>query len=213
MEMGPNPRITHITHSVEEGSTTNKHHVIVVDHKIDIDMGRGKREIKRIEEAASRQMTFTKRRRGLFKKAGELALLCDANVAVIVFSESGKLFEYSSSNMQMILNKYLNHVRETGNGVPLEFDSHVSDSEIEELKQKCEDLKCMERQMSGDDIEGLHLEDLKYLQEKLASGLKQIRLKKCEIIQKQMDEIQKKALQLMEEHEKLQHQVLWSPIL
>jgi len=60
-------------------------------------MGRGKIEIKRIENANSRQVTFSKRRAGLLKKAHELSVLCDAEVAVIVFSKSGKLFEFSST--------------------------------------------------------------------------------------------------------------------
>jgi len=60
-------------------------------------MGRGKIEIKRIDNASSRQVTFSKRRTGLFKKAQELSILCDSEVAVIVFSNTGKLFEFSSS--------------------------------------------------------------------------------------------------------------------
>lgn len=60
-------------------------------------MGRGKIEIKKIENANTRQVTFSKRRVGLLKKAKELAILCDAEVAVIVFSSTGKLFEFSSA--------------------------------------------------------------------------------------------------------------------
>jgi len=60
-------------------------------------MGRGKIEIKKIENATSRQVTFSKRRGGLLKKAHELAVLCDAEVALIVFSSTGKLFEFASS--------------------------------------------------------------------------------------------------------------------
>jgi len=59
-------------------------------------MVRGKTELKRIENATSRQVTFSKRRKGLLKKAEELAVLCDVDVGVIVFSERGKLFDYSS---------------------------------------------------------------------------------------------------------------------
>uniref|UniRef100_K3Y0D0 MADS-box domain-containing protein n=1 Tax=Setaria italica TaxID=4555 RepID=K3Y0D0_SETIT len=55
------------------------------------------REIRRIENAAARQVTFSKRRRGLFKKAEELAVLCDADVALIVFSATGKLSQFASS--------------------------------------------------------------------------------------------------------------------
>lgn len=60
-------------------------------------MGRGRIEIKKIENVNSRQVTFSKRRNGLFKKAGELSILCDAEVAVIVFSNTGKLYQFSST--------------------------------------------------------------------------------------------------------------------
>jgi len=58
---------------------------------------RGRVELRRIEDKASRQVRFSKRRSGLFKKAFELALLCDAEVALLVFSPAGKLYEYSST--------------------------------------------------------------------------------------------------------------------
>ncbi|KAF5765790.1 putative transcription factor MADS-type1 family [Helianthus annuus] len=62
-------------------------------------MVRGKVELKRIENTTSRQVTFTKRRNGLLKKAYELSVLCDAEVAMIIFSQKGKLYDFSSSNM------------------------------------------------------------------------------------------------------------------
>lgn len=60
-------------------------------------MAREKIQIRKIDNATARQVTFSKRRRGLFKKAEELSVLCDADVALIIFSSTGKLFEYSSS--------------------------------------------------------------------------------------------------------------------
>jgi hypothetical protein len=69
-----------------------------VDPPIELEvMGRGKIEIKKIENPTSRQVTFSKRRGGLLKKAHELAVLCDAEVALIIFSSTGKLFEFASS--------------------------------------------------------------------------------------------------------------------
>ncbi|KAI3982522.1 hypothetical protein MKX01_031261 [Papaver californicum] len=59
-------------------------------------MVRGKTEMRRIENATSRQVTFSKRRNGLMKKAFELSVLCEAEVALIVFSPRGKLYEFSS---------------------------------------------------------------------------------------------------------------------
>jgi hypothetical protein len=60
-------------------------------------MGRGRVELKRIENKINRQVTFSKRRNGLLKKAYELSVLCDAEVALIVFSSCGKLFEFGSA--------------------------------------------------------------------------------------------------------------------
>ena len=60
-------------------------------------MGRGRIEIKRIENNTSRQVTFCKRRNGLLKKAYELSVLCDADVALIVFSSRGRLYEYANN--------------------------------------------------------------------------------------------------------------------
>ncbi|KAG7969657.1 hypothetical protein I3843_07G042200 [Carya illinoinensis] len=61
-------------------------------------MGRGKIAIQRIDNSTSRQVTFSKRRKGLIKKAKELAILCDAEVSVVIFSSTGKLYEFSSTS-------------------------------------------------------------------------------------------------------------------
>lgn len=53
--------------------------------------------MRRIENATSRQVTFSKRRNGLLKKAYELSVLCDAEVAVIIFSQKGRLHEFASA--------------------------------------------------------------------------------------------------------------------
>ena len=59
-------------------------------------MGRGRVELKRIENKINQQVTFAKRRTGLLKKAYELSVLCDAEVALIIFSNRGKLYEFCS---------------------------------------------------------------------------------------------------------------------
>uniref|UniRef100_A0ACD5X349 Uncharacterized protein n=1 Tax=Avena sativa TaxID=4498 RepID=A0ACD5X349_AVESA len=70
-------------------------------------MGRGKIAIERIENTINRQVTFSKRRGGLIKKARELAILCDADLALIVFSSTGRLYDYaSSSGMKAIIERY-----------------------------------------------------------------------------------------------------------
>ncbi|KAL1344764.1 agamous-like MADS-box protein AGL16 isoform X7 [Arachis hypogaea] len=64
-------------------------------------MGRGKIVIRRIDNSTSRQVTFSKRRSGLLKKAKELSILCDAEVGVTIFSSTGKLYDYASSRQMM----------------------------------------------------------------------------------------------------------------
>jgi hypothetical protein len=70
-------------------------------------MTRRKIQIKKIDNTTARQVTFSKRRRGLFKKARELSTLCDAEIAVIVFSSTGKLFDYSSSRFLSLSHNHL----------------------------------------------------------------------------------------------------------
>ncbi|KAF3485939.1 hypothetical protein F2Q69_00056548 [Brassica cretica] len=70
-------------------------------------MGRGRVQLKRIENKINRQVTFSKRRSGLLKKAHEISVLCDAEVALVIFSSKGKLFEYSTDScMERILERY-----------------------------------------------------------------------------------------------------------
>jgi SRF-type transcription factor (DNA-binding and dimerisation domain) len=52
------------------------------------------------------KVTFTKRKFGLMKKAYELSVLCDVEIALILFTSSNKLFQYASTDMDRVLLKY-----------------------------------------------------------------------------------------------------------
>ena len=52
------------------------------------------------------QVTFNKRKFGVMKKAYELSVLCDCEIALIIFSSSNKLYQYASTDMDKILLKY-----------------------------------------------------------------------------------------------------------
>lgn len=73
------------------------------------EMGRGKIEIKRIENATNRQVTYSKRRSGIMKKARELTVLCDAQVAIIMFSSTGKYHEFCSTGTEYELRTHCIH--------------------------------------------------------------------------------------------------------
>ncbi|KPP64391.1 hypothetical protein Z043_117269 [Scleropages formosus] len=51
-------------------------------------------------------VTFTKRKFGLMKKAYELSVLCDCEIALIIFNSTNRLFQYASTDMDKVLLKY-----------------------------------------------------------------------------------------------------------
>ncbi|XP_020109333.1 agamous-like MADS-box protein AGL61 [Ananas comosus] len=70
-------------------------------------LGRQKIEIKRIASEEARQVCFSKRRAGLFKKANELSVLCGADIAVVVFSPAGKPFSFGHPSVPSVLRRFL----------------------------------------------------------------------------------------------------------
>nr|ADU56822.1 MADS-box protein SQUA subfamily [Coffea arabica] len=143
-------------------------------------MGRGKVQLKRIENKINRQVTFSKRRAGLLKKAHEISVLCDAEVALIVFSHKGKLFEYSSdSSMENILERYERYSyaerRLVANDLESEGDWTL---EYTKLKAKIELLQRNHRHYMGEDLDAMSSKDLQNLEHQLDTALKQIRTRK-----------------------------------
>lgn len=172
-------------------------------------MVREKIQIKKIDNATARQVTFSKRRRGLFKKAEELSILCDADVALILFSATGKLFEYSNSSMKAILERHKLHSKNLAKldqpSLELQLVEDSNQTRLsEEIGQKSQKL----RQMRGEELQGLSIEELQDLEKSLESGLTRIMEKKGEKITKEINQLQQKGAELMEENERLRQQVL-----
>ncbi|KAK9670679.1 hypothetical protein RND81_13G217400 [Saponaria officinalis] len=171
-------------------------------------MVREKIEIKRIENATARQVTFSKRRRGLFKKAEELSVLCDADVALIIFSTSGKLFQFSSSSMKAIIERHKLHSKNLQKmeqpSLKLQLVENSNYTRLsEEIAQKTHQL----RHMRGEELHGLNIEELQELEKNLEFGLTQIMEKKAEKIMTQISVLQQKGAELTEENERLRQQV------
>ncbi|XP_020684082.2 agamous-like MADS-box protein AGL29, partial [Dendrobium catenatum] len=70
-------------------------------------MGRQKIAMKRIENEEARQVCFSKRRMGLFKKATELSILCGAEIGIVVFSPAGKPFSFGHPSLDYITKRFL----------------------------------------------------------------------------------------------------------
>ncbi|XP_019707055.1 floral homeotic protein AGAMOUS-like isoform X1 [Elaeis guineensis] len=145
-------------------------------------MGRGKIEIKRIENTTNRQVTFCKRRNGLLKKAYELSVLCDAEVALIIFSSRGRLYEYANNSVKATIERYKKACTDTSNsGSVSEADSQYYQQESLKLRQQITSLQNSNRNLMGDSLGSMSLRDLKQLEGRLEKGINKIRTKKVVI--------------------------------
>ncbi|XP_044492388.1 agamous-like MADS-box protein AGL15 [Mangifera indica] len=170
-------------------------------------MGRGKIEIKRIENANSRQVTFSKRRAGLLKKAQELAILCDAEVAVIIFSNTGKLFEFSSSGMKKTLSRYNKCLNFPDISVAECTPEKQYIKEVEALKDDIAKLQMKQLQLMGKDLNGLSFNDLQLLEQQLHEGMLLVKKKKEQLLMDQLEQSRVKEQRAMLENETLRRQV------
>ncbi|WOL19980.1 MADS-box protein SVP [Canna indica] len=174
-------------------------------------MVREKIQIKKIDNTAARQVTFSKRRRGLFKKAAELSVLCDADVALIVFSSTGKLFEFCSSSMQQILEKHGTHSKNLEKQDQLFLDLNLVDDKYAGLNKQVTEANLQLRQMRGEALESLTVEELRQLEKKLETGLSRVLDRKSTNFMEQINTLQQKALRLAEENTRLRQNALTMP--
>ncbi|KAK9081862.1 hypothetical protein Syun_031782 [Stephania yunnanensis] len=71
-------------------------------------MGRRKIEIKAIEDKNKRQVTFSKRRKGLFNKAEQMCLLDKKMMSLVVFSPAGKPFSFHHPSADIVIDRFFN---------------------------------------------------------------------------------------------------------
>ncbi|KAI8541758.1 hypothetical protein RHMOL_Rhmol08G0087200 [Rhododendron molle] len=186
-------------------------------------MGRGRVQMRRIENKVSRQVTFSKRRTGLLKKAHEISVLCDAEVALIVFSTKGKLFQYSThSSMESILEKYESyscaerqHVDSASQPAsthhpPPETPSPPTPRRHRHLQTYWPTNRSDReepRHYVGEDLDPLSLRELQSLEHQIDTALKRIRSRKNQLMHESISELQKKQKSLQEQNNLLAKKV------
>ncbi|THU49207.1 hypothetical protein C4D60_Mb06t07120 [Musa balbisiana] len=193
-------------------------------------MGRGRVELKRIENKINRQVTFAKRRNGLLKKAYELSVLCDAEVALIIFSNRGKLYEFcSSSSMLRTLERYQKcnygapetHIisRETQPAFWYTIDTAFTGMSKDHRRTNCSATK--PRNLLGEDLGPLNIKELEQLERQLDASLRQIRSTRTQYMLDQLGDLQRREQMLceanktlkirLEESSEADQQQLWDP--
>lgn len=143
-------------------------------------MARGKIQIKKIENQTNRQVTYSKRRNGLFKKAHELTVLCDAKISILMISSTQKLHEYISPTIatKQIFDEYQKIAR-----VDL-WSSHYEKMQehLKKLKEINKNLRKEIRQRMGESLNDLGYEQMVNLIEDMDSSMKLIRETKYKVL-------------------------------
>ncbi|CAI9273384.1 unnamed protein product [Lactuca saligna] len=70
-------------------------------------LGRQKIKMAQIQKKSHLQVTFSKRRVGLFKKASELCTLCGVDIAIVVFSPAGKVYSFGHPKVDSVVDRFL----------------------------------------------------------------------------------------------------------
>nr|AAB80807.1 putative MADS box transcription factor PrMADS4 [Pinus radiata] len=181
-------------------------------------MGRGRIRLRKIESATSRQVTFSKRKNGLLKKAYELSVLCDVELGLIVLSPRGKVHEFSSTCMQKMLERYEKCSEGSKTtSIAKEEDPKALKREIANMEERIEILERTQRKMLGEELASCALKDLNQLESQVERGLRNIRARKSEILVTQIEQLQRKERMFSEENNFLRkrivdpHSVLTTP--
>ncbi|XP_073309028.1 MADS-box transcription factor 22-like isoform X2 [Primulina huaijiensis] len=171
-------------------------------------MVRQKIQINKIDSLTARQVTFSKRRKGLFKKAQELSVLCDAEIALIVFSATGKLFDFSSTSMMQLIQRY-NVKTENSNNLsqqPLLIDQQAAGTRHDMLNKELAKRTIELQQLKGEELEGLSLDDLMRLEKYVEGGLSRVGKFKDEKFLNEISILKSKESELIEENARLKLQ-------
>ncbi|CAL9114861.1 agamous-like MADS-box protein MADS2 isoform X2 [Musa acuminata AAA Group] len=171
-------------------------------------MGRGKVELKRIENKINRQVTFAKRRNGLLKKAYELSILCDAEVAAIVFSSRGRLFEFcSSSSMLKIIERYRRCSHHASESMVPTNDTPTCYQEYLKLKTHVGYLQHSQKNLLGEDLDTLNIKELDQLDDQIEMSLRLIRSTKTQVIIDQLTGLKREEQMLLESNKTLRRKL------
>ncbi|XP_031371687.1 agamous-like MADS-box protein MADS9 isoform X2 [Punica granatum] len=143
-------------------------------------MGRGKIEIKRIENSSNRQVTYSKRRNGIIKKAKEITVLCDAKVSLIIYASSGKMHEYCSPSTTLV--DILEHYHRLSGKRLWDAKHENLSNEVDRVKKENDSLQIKLRHLKGEDITSLTHRELIALEDALEQGLTCVRHQQSEIV-------------------------------
>ncbi|XP_075496845.1 agamous-like MADS-box protein MADS3 [Primulina tabacum] len=171
-------------------------------------MGRGKVVLERISNKVNRQVTFGKRKKGLLKKASELSVLCDAEVALILFSNEGKLFHFGSTGTKNTIDRYRQfHSKNTIEGEDGEHESQSICQAVTKLNAKYQSLQLLNRHLLGEDLGSLSLKKLRNLEKQIEGTLSKARKFKTKKMLERVEALRKLDSELEQQNKELKEKI------
>ncbi|KAK9165385.1 hypothetical protein Scep_000576 [Stephania cephalantha] len=179
-------------------------------------MGRGKIKIERIENSTNRQVTYSKRRSGIMKKAHELTVLCEAEVSLIMFSSTGKLSEFISPKIttKQMFDKYqqvtgtnlwnshyevidylicrLREIDRFGVDEFVLINSQRMQENLNKLEGTNRKIRREIRHRIGEDLNDLSIDQLRSLEQEMENSLRTVRERKYHLIGSKTETYRKK---------------------
>ncbi|KAK1587345.1 hypothetical protein Q3G72_011898 [Acer saccharum] len=164
-------------------------------------MGRVKIQLKKIEEKRDRQISYSKRKDGLIKKAYELTTLCDVDVALIIFSSAGKLNIFDGKRrIEDTLKRYID-LPYSQRGRNIVIDNPQLEEANNEISMLNIDIDNVEKQLeyfvkSSSGIKSTS--DAEYREGVLEETLKRVSLHKNGQMERSLDPAEEEAIRVIE---------------
>lgn len=159
--------------------------------------------IRRIDNSTSRQVTFSKRRNGLLKKAMELAILCDAEIGLIIFSSTGRLYEQANTNMKSVIERYSKAKEDNQQLLNANSEVKFWQKEATSLRQQLHSLQESHRQLMGEELSRLSVKDLQNVENQLEMSLCGVRMQKEQLLTNEIQELNRKGCLFHQENMEL----------
>ncbi|KAK8348706.1 hypothetical protein V6Z11_A06G097800 [Gossypium hirsutum] len=134
-------------------------------------MGRRKLKIQRLEDMKARQAKYSKRKKGILKKAKELSILCDVEVVLLLSSPSGKRTFFVGQDPNPPRNKNVDILK-------------LYEDQVQELKDKLtKKSKILRDWKNPENVKDLN--QIKFMEDHLIASLNGLRNRKNQLAMEQ----------------------------
>ncbi|KAK4481323.1 hypothetical protein RD792_012208 [Penstemon davidsonii] len=171
-------------------------------------MGRGKIEVKRIENNTSRQVTFSKRKAGLFKKTHELSLSFVMPILALLSSPVG-VNSPSTAPLHSV-GTYGHWLKKGLIESVLGFGFICNDQVLKELsrmKKETFNLQLNLQKYKGDDLSNVRFDELNELEKQLELSVHKVRARKFQLLHEQLENLKRTEVLMEKENQEMYHWV------